>query len=489
MRPPIIVGVLIMAVVVAAGVMAPHLRSASSKAAEESQKQAALARRLLHRYDNQADRLAELTDLAGLKAADLDALGEQISAQLQQVNQEYRGNLSQLRGQAEQDQMPAVGVEVLPPGAAGLQRALSHYEAALAENAKLLGDALKESKAAASGPGGSTLGVPQIAGAAEYTRASSLFIMAQAARVQQRRLQARLLLLATRWKIHQTFQDYLHGLDVKDILMVLRGDLSEVQDMNAEGRQQVETLSAQVAERQAELQAAEQALTATRDELLVLEHIGFEAGRDDSFNAYRAQFVSISKHLRELEEQEQLLRYGGRQAPTFGGDDYETAEITGGEVVIGLEELERRLSKAEERASRLEKAVEALEQHVSFVEQAGRDAKQGEDRYTDLLTELDAKQEDIRPLLMEAVKEAMALEAQALDAARSAANAFGRSQQAADAWSRSASEEQSTKDTERTNPRLRMMVSDPTIGLIGDSAKAAALALSARIQTEQIEAT
>lgn len=489
MRSPIVVGILIVVVVVAAGILAPQFRSDSSKAADQAREQAALARRLLHRYDNQADRLAELADPAGLKDADLEGLSEQIRAQLQQVNQEYSQALNRMSTQAEQDVMPAPAVQVLPASASGLQRALSAYEVALADNARRLSQAAQQAKTAAAGAGGNVLGVPHVAGVAEYTRAAGLFAQAQAARLEQQRLQARLLMLAARWKAHQAYQDYLHGLDVKDILTELRGDLDEVRTLEAEGVERTTALARQVTERSAELADAEQALRAAGDELLALEKTGFTAGDDASFNAYRDRFNSISEQLRTLEEQEQLLRYGGRRAAEFSGDDLEKAEIEGGEVVIGLEELQRRLVAAEERSRRLTNAVQSLEQHVGFVEQAGTDAKLGEDRYAELLTELDNEQEAIRPLLLEAVKQAAAKENEALKAAREAVSAFGRSQQAADAWLRNARETQSSKDSERANPRLRMMVGDQAMGQIGDSSKAAALMLIARIQAEQIEAT
>ncbi len=70
MKPPILIGVALGAVFLAAGLAAPLLRSGAAKTAERAQNQASLARRELARYSQMLPQVRPLADAAELKTRD-----------------------------------------------------------------------------------------------------------------------------------------------------------------------------------------------------------------------------------------------------------------------------------------------------------------------------------------------------------------------------------------------------------------------------------
>jgi hypothetical protein len=428
---PILVGSLIGLVILAAALVAPHLRSSSAKAGEDASRQAALAQRLLSHYDSQLPHLGPLTGSAGAENPKFTAL--------------------------------------------------------LHENDALLERAAQEAQQARSGEGATVLGVPQVAGMADYVRASGLFAESQALRQEQRLLQSRLLRLTTQWATYRANQDYLAGLDVREILSQLRTDLEEMRGLGTEAQENVSVLSAEVAQREQDLAGVVATRESLQEELRTLEQQSFTPGDDASFTAFRDRFVDLSAQLRDLEAEEQLLSLGGLRNAQWTEDDPSAGEVTG-EPVVSLEALKGRLATAEERARRLTAAATALEDHIRFVEQAGTSAKQGESEYAELQDKLKASQEELLKPLADLAVAAAKTEDAALQAARRSVDAFRAAQQAADAWQSSAREVQSERDTERLNERLKMMTGDTTIPLVGNSGQAAALLLTGRIHAQRIEA-
>jgi hypothetical protein len=487
LKPSILVGVVIAVLVLAAGLLAPQFRSSSSKAAEQARQQAALAERLLHAYDVHLPELERLARPAALKDADFEGVAKALREDLSQLNQEYARLLGQMQNAARAAGLPPPSIPLVSADASGLKRALEQYQRVLKENADRLAQAVKTARDARSGVGDSVLGVPQVAGMAEYARAAGLFTEAQVYRQEQQALQARLLRLGGQWKDYRAYQDYLVGLDVRDILSTLRTDLEKVRQDAATGKTQAEAAAAEVAKREAELTRVQHDLKAARDEILALEKQGFTAGQDDSFNAYREKYAAISKRLQTLQEEEQLLSQGGLRGAKITGDDLETAKLEGGEAVVGLEQMKRELAIAQEKAKRLADAVESLQKHLGFVEEAGKAAKQGEGEYARLLEKLDAQQKAIVPQILTLAKTASDKETEALAAAREAVRAFEASQQAADKWVSAAGQAQSTSDPDRRNPRLSRMVGDATLPQVGVSAQAEALMLTARIHAQRLD--
>lgn len=497
LKPSILVGVVILAAIISAGILAPEFRSAEIKAADQAREEAALAARLLHRYDYRLGQLARRADPKNLQDADFDTLIEMsmrdpvsrkerpVRDLLQEYNKKNAPLLDQMKRDAENAGLPAPVVELPAVSAAGLKQALSQYEGALKNNADLLKQAAQHAKSARTG---NIVGAAQISGMAEYTRAAALLAEARILRQEQQLWQARLLLLGGQWGAYQADEDYLAGLDVVDILAALRQDLDEIRQLHTEAASAASTLATIVAGRTQELAEVEQELRQGQEDLFALERQGFIAGDDESFQAYRDRYLELSNHLREREEREQLLRLGGRANARFDGDDLETATVTGGDEVVGLEVLQPRLAAVEDKAGRLANAVAVLEGHIEFVGHMGQAAREGQDRYTGLQELLDAEQKETQPRVMDLDQEASEKEAEALKAAREAVSAYRDSQQVIDKWVREAREVQSNKDTERKNTRLNMIVGDKYFPQIGSSAEAAALVLIGRIHAQRIEA-
>ena len=488
MKPAITVGVVIGAVILAAGLLAPLLQSSESRAARQAADDAELAMRLLHRHDYQLNQLARLADPQALKAADMSGVLEKTKDPLEQLRQENARHLGRLQAQAQQDGLPARRIEPPAPTVGGLQQAAQAWDAALKANDRLLTQAAQVAKAAAGGVGANVPGVAQTVGAVEYTRAAALMDEAFLLRQRQRWLAARLLLLAGQWKAYQADEQYFRGLEMGPIKGQIEQHLGELRALSTEAESDVQALASQVEARQQELAGIEQELRQARDELLSLEQTGFKPGDEASFQAYREKYAALSERLRTTEEREQLLRYGGYEGAQFTSDNLELARIEGGQVVVGLEKLQAHLAAAQERDRRLKAGISALEEQARAIQQSDEAAAQAQQRQADLLARLDAEQEQVRAELTEVVKQAVAKEEEALAAARSAAGAFRTSQQAADRWQRAARDIQSTKDTERKNPRLNMIVGDRAIPQIGTGAEAAALVLLGRIYASRIEA-
>ncbi len=450
MRPQIIVGVVIVIVILAAGFLAPRLRTAASKQAAQATEQAELARRELHRYAESytLPHLERQADLDSLKEADLDGLVER-----------PQETLAALRGFEQlYDQHQAL-----------FERAVRHAREA-------------------QQTGRDVLGVAHIQGMAEFLRASRLLEDAHVLRRRLRDEQAELLNLAATWKLTQAETDHYAGLDVSEILADLQRDSEELTTRKDEAAAQADALTRAVAQRKQELAQVRERLEAGRAALLSLEEKGFQAGDDASFNAYRERFGEIADQLRTLQEQEQLLAKGGTHGGELVGDDLQTAEIRGGETVEGLEELERKLTVAKEKAQRFIDAQKTLAERIEFVQRSGQTAQGEQARYAARLSELRPKLDEARTKVAELAEAAYANEEEALQAAQAAVRAFGNSRSATEAWVSAAGKLQRDKDPERKNERLKMIVNDKFVQQLVAGAEGAAKMLVARIHAQRVDA-
>jgi hypothetical protein len=484
---PLIVGAGIVVLVLAAFLLAPHLRSGEAKTAEQARNEAALAQRALYQYDYQLPDVQRLAPPEELKKADLNALAEAAKSDIDQARTDLGKRLKDIRSQAAQAGLPPPQGELPSADAGGLKRALAHYEKMLADNEQLLKQAVQQARSAKSA-GASVLGVPQVAGMVEYTRASRALTDARALRAEQQRLQAELLRADAQARDYEASQGYAAGLELNTVGAALRNDLAEIQKLAAEAAQQAEKLAAQVAQREQELAPIEAEQAQVRDELLALESQGFKPGNDASFEGYRAQYQRLSERARILQEHEELLRYGGLRGAEFASDDYENAEIRGGEAVTSLEILREVAAAAKERVTRSAQALTELEEQIKTTEKSGQDAQALTAQYGELAAERQARRAELLPRVTELAKKASEKEDEALKAAGEAVSAFRTSQQAADGWVRAARELQSERDPERSNPRLKMILDDKAVPVMGSSAEAGALVLIGRVYAQRIEA-
>jgi hypothetical protein len=489
LRPQIIVGVVIVVVVLAAGFLAPRLRSTASKQAAQAAEQAELARRELHRYAESyaLPHLERQADLDALKEADFDQLLEQSQEAFAKLGQELAQTVSQAQASDRRLGREATDLRALRSNAGDVRSAITGFDQLYQQHQALFQRAAQHARQAGQA-GRDVLGVAHILGMAEFLRATRLLEDAQVQRGQLRDEQAELLNLAANWKLTQAEADHYAGLDVGEILADLQQDSEELTARKDEAAAQAEGLTRAVAERKQELAQVREQLEAGRAALLSLEEKGFQAGDDSSFNAYRERYREVADQLLTLQEQEQLLAKGGTRGGELVGDDLQTAEIQGGEVVEGLEELERKLAVAQEKAQRFVDAEQRLAERVEFVKQSGQTAQGEQARYQARLDELGPRLDEKRTRAAELAEAAYAREEEALQAAQAAVRAFQDSQAAVNTWKRAASDLQRAKDRDRKNERLRMIAGDTFVEQLVAGAKGAAKMLVARIHAQRVDA-
>jgi len=439
-KAPYVVGVVLAVLILAAGVLAPQLRSNDAKVATRAIAEAMAAREKLSRVDLTLPRLRRHLDEERLKE-----------------------------------------------GPAEVRTVAADLFKTMQDHAALLDTAIR---AAAAGVGldAAALGVAQVHGLGQYLQATVLYAEAVALRTQQVRAAARLVALAEEWAQARGFLAHYRGLDVAPILARLTTDLEELSALRAQARDQLAALTERTRAAEEALAAAEQALAAARAELLQVEEQGFRAGDDASFEAYRQRYLALTARLSELQQREQELRYGGLRGATFVGDDLAAAEIAGGETVVGVEELQRKLATAAERARRLEGAHLSLEDRMQTVTEMGRQAESEAERYQKRVNELAAEQKTAAEAVIALAKQAEELESRALQSAEAAARAFRQSHTAVEAFIRAARTARSERDPQGRNARLRAITQAPYLAQHAQSAEAAAHMLAARIQAQRVDA-
>lgn len=505
MKPSALVGAAIVLLLLAAGILAPMFQSAQRKATAQARAQADLARRQLARVSAGLPRLDAIADVDALQAADLSSAISQAAEDLKGISDEYARLMRVSAERAQRDGLPAPEIQPLAPNASGVNRALDGFAAAVKANQALLQQATRDAQSA-RGIDSGALGVTHVLGMAKYVEAAQLLAEAEALRALQVARQAELLQAATTWKLMRGQADHFRGLDAEPILAQLRADLTELRELRDQANARVAALEAEVRSRTQELLGDEAAGTpgvvgqmqALQQELLALEERGFKAGADDApdgFNAYRTRYLELTGQLQELQQREQELRFGGRPGAALVGRDPLTAELQGGERVIGLADLEPQLAGAREVAERLDGAHVSLEAHIVYVQKTGEDADEEIQRYQQRSAQLETRQkelagsgEDQAGEIRQLDKAAMEKEEAALSAAEQAVSAFAQAATATRNWVSAARELQQQRDPNRVNERLRLLLDDPYIEHVSQSAEAAARMLVARIQALRMEA-
>ncbi len=491
MKSPILIGLALAVLIIAAGLLAPLLRGADRKKVEQAQDRAALAERELARHSLTLPRADALADSAAMKGqeAELGAAVADAAEPLKATSTEY-GKLA--RTAQDLAQRYGLSAPTLPPfgtDTAGVLRAVGQFQSTLKENQDLLSRALKDAQAAVA-IDGEGLGVQQALGMGEYVRAVELLAQAEELRAHQAGAQARLLDVAAQWKAAQGSLDYYRGLDATPIVAGLRTDFAELGGLQADAAAQAAQLAAEVAGRKQALEPVVPKLAAQQAQLLNLQKQGFKAGQDEGeggFNAYRERYLALTESVRQLQQQEQELRYGGLRGAAAADADWAAGALQGGQAFVGLEELQRRLDVAQERAQRLEKSTQTLDEHIRFVAESGQRAQTEAARYQERLARLETAVQEIAAEVEKLAGDAFSKEGEALKAAEGAVRAFIQSQRAADAWLRTAREVQRERDPSRKNERLDKVLKDPYLEHVARSAEASARVLAGRIHVQRIE--
>ena len=490
MKPQIVVGVIVAAVILGAGLLAPALRSQTAKQATQAAQTADLANRELAGFDPLLGRLVRAEDADALNSADVSQLVEGARDSFDALNQRFAEDVRDaqtLDRKYEQRGIEPSAIQPLRGDAAAVRSALAQFQSNLTANQALFDQGLQHARDAAKIGDG----VPSASfalGMAQFVDGAARMADAQELRRQQEAAQSQLMSAAIDWRRTQSDVDYYAGLEVGPIIAGLRSDLEDIANLHIVAATDAAGLERETTQRDQELAGVRQQLQAARNELLSVEQAGFTAGDDGSFNAFRTRFNQISTRQRDLQRREQMLAGGGRRGAEFEDDDAHDGAIVGGETVQGLEELQRRAARARQRADKLAEARARIEEQIKFVEKAGADAGQEQSRHTQRLEQfrddLDVRGKEISRLN----KAAFNMEAKALTSVQRAVGAFAKAKNAAEAWKRDAGQLQRDVDAERKNERLNLINSrDTTTGSIEASAEAAARVAAGQIYAERVE--
>jgi len=441
------------------------------------------ARRELENYNLRLTMIGGRIDIAALKEADLARLAQAAPEESERISRTISESVSRARQMDQKNRprgMPTPELPAISVSPAGFRTALSALEAGLRENQALLSQAVSSLRAV-EGAAREVFAVAYVKGMVDLARGSE-----RAAEARRRRdvLDAELAGLgrvAREIGAVRAERDQAAGFDVSKILAGLEADLKEAQASRTEAEAAVAALQDRVKEVQQHLADLRQKLRNGRDELLRLEQSGFVVGDDASFEAYRQRYEQISAALNEWQQEEQLLAVGGLRGARIEGDDLLDGELRGGEVVEGLEELERRLEVASETAARWGRGIEALTAQIRFVSARSQAAQQERERYDERLRGLLEELERRKTAVLELDRAAFERENEALAAARAAEKAFAGAGSAIAAWMSQARTLQSEKDASRKNERLKSIIGDQYAPLIGPAAEVQARMLTGRV--------
>ncbi len=482
---PLVIGVVLAIAILALGFLVPAILPATvSSTTVQALQEAELARRQLHAYDASLPLAAARANVAELKEADFGRLVERSQEEFDTLGSEFSQLVNRIKSADRQNRMPESSVRALVPSPSNVQARVSELERFVRDNEQLLTGAARSSRSATQ-TDRDALGVGQVAGMVKLAEAGRLLAEARELRARLTAEQARLLAVATAGAEARSERDRHAGLNVAEIRGVLDGHLDTITAALAESQAEVDRLSAEVAEREQTLAGLRGQLEETRTRRLTLEEMGFTVGDDASFEAYRAEYLRLSKTLRELEEREQLLAFGGIEGGRVAGDDLLKGTIEGGVTVVGLNELKRNLALVEDKLTRYTRARQALEDQKSLVTTMGGEALTWEGQYADRLETLAAEVQQIRASMDELARQAFEKETAALAAAGDAATAFESAKSAADRWTGEATSLQREKDLQRRNERLKLIAGDNFAAEAAASADAQAKTLVGRIYTER----
>ncbi len=488
MRPPILAGIVIALVLVAASILVPRFTTGPQRSASAAQQLAAQARAELEAVSPQHTRLTAHVDVAALRgdSAALEAAVQAAGEALQQITQAAGRDIRRAEESARQAGLRAPSLSAPAPTVAGLQSALAALEQSIKDNTAQLAKAQSTASSAVS-TDGDAIGVQFSAGMVHYAKAAEAAARASSLRTDLAERASELLATAARWTSTRGSLDQYRGLDTAPVAERLRADLAELAKLKTEAEGRLSGLQKAVQDREAELAQVTADLMAAREQLVAHEALDFEPGNDSSFAAYRARFLELSERIRSLQDREFTLRFGGRVGARLDLDAATSAPLEGGEPTEPLEVLRERLETATELARRLGSGSSEMEEQIRHAGRLADMAKAESQRYAERLAELLERQKSLIAEIADLSTRALTEESAAIAAAGAAANAFKASHAAIQSWKRAASELQNQYDPQRQNDRLTILLRDPYLDQVGPSAEAAARVLAGRVYAGQVE--
>ncbi len=496
-RIAIPVGLILAAAIAGAAFLAPSLmpgRTSEQRAADES---AALATRQLYRYANNLADVNRAADLEGAwkdKLADLVVRAGPDAAEktaFELLSEEFSSLADALRRSDGERAARGVTASALRPpeiDAGGVQTSLKAVSEWITRNEKLLQDAEKSARAAASA-GRETPGGPHALGAVNLIRASERLENALRLRREVAAVRGDILAAAAEWKLATNAEAAQKSLDPAAAVQSLTQELEKLRQQKIEADAELERLRAQVAEREQQLKTVRSELDRGRKALLDLQKAGFQAGNDASFEAFRSQYRSISDNLALLQQQEQQWQSGGRSGATFAQEDVETGAIEGGESVAGLSEIQRRLDVVSSVSTQLEAGIGALQSRIQNTQAQGASSAAQAQRYAEAAAAAKTRIESLLARVDSLITAARAEEDAATTAAQAAAGAFADATRSFEQWAARAGQAASELDSAGNNARLKMIRGDGNAKLLPVSADGVARLTEARVAALRVQST
>lgn len=496
-RIAIPVGLILAVVVAGVAFLAPSLmpgRSSEQRAADES---AALATRQLYRYANNLADMNRAADLDGAWKENLANLVARAGADapektaFDRLSEEFSSLTDAIRrNDAERAARGVAASPIRPPemDAGGVQSSLKAVSDWIARNEKLLQDAEKSAKEAASA-GRELPGAPYALGVVNLIRASERLENALRLRREVEALRGDMLAAATEWKLATNAEAAQKSLDPSAAVQSLNQELEKLRQQKIEADAELERLQAQVAEREQQLKVVRGELDRGRKALLDLQKAGFQAGNDASFEAFRSQYRSISENLALLQQQEQQWQNGGQSGASFTQEDIETGAIQGGESVTGLSEIQRRLDVVNSVSAQLEAGIAAIQARIQTTQAQGASSAAQAQRYAEAAAAAKARIDSLLTRVDSLITEARAEEDAATTAARTAADAFADATRSYEQWAARAGQMASELDSAGNNARLKMIRGDGNAKLLPVSADGVARLTEARVAALRVQST
>lgn len=493
MKPQIVVGIVVFAVIILGGLASPFLRSAGTQADETARRAAEATRRALADAGSNVSTVAK-SDLAALQQSDVQKLAERAktSDPEQQGFDRLGGEFRQWVDQAV-NRDRKLAQRGMPTSLKGFAGGNAAVKSAIQQVASLLTDADKALLASdkdlksLSGEARDVPLVSQVLGMVHQLRASVLLTDSQHVRRRAALARAQLIGLGIEMRSARAEADRYSGFDVDDTVAELKKSLEEIQRKADQARQQVETLTMAVAERESDLSQARELLLSAKNELLTLEEMSFKAGNDSEFETYRTRHADLSAKVEALQQRESETAFGGLIGVEFASDEVLDAATRGGEARLSLDELKWRLAQARDEVAGLQRAADTSTQHIAHVQQMGQSATEATDMFAKRMDELKQKIDAARKQVGDLAGDAYKIEDDALKAATAAATAFEASERGFANRKRAAEITRNDVDPTKQNERLKRIASDEFVERIGSSAKAETRVLQGRIHAQRAE--
>lgn len=481
---PIVIGVVLIVILLGGAIVVPGLLMPAEHAtAVQALEKAELARRQMNDYVPAVALAAARQNLDALKNVDAEKVVSRVEKAMQ-AYAEAAAKRVQAAQAADRKSGLKSNIRTFAADPNSMRLALPEYEKLVSANEALLTQVTSTAQAA-MGESGQTPGVPTVLGIAREMEATNLIAEARQMRTRLAALQNAAKSAALEWSVVDGQVKHYSNIDVSPTEKQLNSDLEQAKAARASGAGDVAALTEQVAKGEAELAKVREDMAAARAALAGAEAAGFKAGDDAAFQAHKAKLLELSGRLSALQGRELTLSAGNRSGATIADGDLIGGAIEGGEVVLGLDELKRRLALATDQLKRLTGGEEALTRQLADATAFGKFAKDEAARFETRRKELEASINKLIEQTGGLNKDALAKEDEALAAARAAVSAFSKARGAAGTLVSAAREQRRELDEEGKNDRLKTIVNDGMIERIADVFEAQATARLGMIYAER----